>query len=96
MVKAIAEFLVGAAVILTPQYQVPLLLGTAAVKVGSSIVKQRKKAEDSEQAVDSNGEFTSQQLVLTWDDLSVALPSKKGKEAVPIFKDLQGSARPGR
>lgn len=50
MGKAAAEFLVGAAVILTPQYQVPLLLGSAALKFGHSILVQ-KKAEEEEQQV---------------------------------------------
>ena len=96
MVKAIAEFLVGAAVILTPQYQVPLLLGSAAVKVGSSIVKQSKKEAAHKQEADSNGKSTSQQLTLQWDDLSVAIHSKKSGQLVPIFSNLSGSARPGR
>ena len=96
MVKAVAEFLAGAAVILTPQYQIPLLLGSAAVKVGTSIAKQRKKDEEHKQKADSNGKSTSQQLTLEWDDLSVAIHSKKSDRLVPIFSDLSGSARPGR
>ena len=96
MVKAVAEFLIGAAVILTPQYQVPLLLGSAAVKVGTSIVKQSKKDEAQEQEADSNGKSTSQQLTLEWDDLSVAIHSKKSDRLVPIFSDLSGCAHPGR
>ena len=96
MVKAVAEFLVGAAVILTPQYQVPLLLGSAAVKVGTSIAKQSKKDETEELQADSNGKSTSQQLTLQWDDLSVAIHSKKSDRLVPIFSNLSGCARPGR
>ena len=38
MGKAVVEFLVGAAVIVTPQHQVPLLIGSAALKLGSSLV----------------------------------------------------------
>lgn len=95
MVKAVAEFLVGAAVILTPQYQIPLLLGTAALKVGTSVAKQKKK-DKNQQEVDSNGKFTAQQLTLKWDDLSVSIYSKKSKQLVPIFSNLKGSARPGR
>ena len=96
MVKAVAEFLVGAAVILTPQYQIPLFLGSAAVKVGTSIVKQNNKDEANEQEADSNGRSTSQQLTLEWEKLSVAIHSKKSKQLIPIFSNLSGSARPGR
>lgn len=35
-------------------------------------------------------------MTLEWERLSVALPKKKSKATVPIFEDLQGSAKPGR
>ena len=35
-------------------------------------------------------------VTLEWERLSVALPKKKSNTLVPIFEDLQGSAKPGR
>ena len=35
-------------------------------------------------------------MTLEWERLSVALPKKKSSTLVPIFEDLQGSAKPGR
>jgi hypothetical protein len=55
MVKAVAEFLVGAAVIVTPQYQVPLLIGSAALKIGTSLVKRGNSRGNTEEEVAHNG-----------------------------------------
>ncbi len=55
MVNAVAEFLVGAAVIVTPQYQVPLLIGGAALKLGTSLVSRGNKSGDSQEEVAHNG-----------------------------------------
>ena len=96
MVKAVAEFLVGAAVILTPQYQVPLLLGSAALKVGSTVARQHKKGQDEEKDMDNNGQSSTEQLQIEWQDLSVAIGSKKAKSSTPVFEGLEGRARPGR
>lgn len=95
MGKAVAEFVIGAAVILTPQYQVPLLLGSAALKIVSSAAHQSHQAA-AEHDEHGDGPIDMEHLTIKWDHLSVALPAKKTKQITPIFKDLQGSARPGR
>lgn len=63
MVKAVAEFLVGAAVIVTPQYQVPLLLGSAALKLGRSLVKRSNSGGGSAEEIAQNGGDFSPRLV---------------------------------
>ena len=96
MGKAIAEFVVGAAVILSPQHQIPLLLGSAALKLGSSIFHQDRKAAHQQRDEDENGASDLQQLTITWKGLSVAVPSKKTKKPKTIFENLAGSAKSGR
>lgn len=94
MVKAVAEFLIGAAVIVNPQFQVPLLAGSAAFKVGQALARRARRGNDSEQEVPQNG--AEKRVALEWNQLSVAITNKKTKKRQEIFKDLKGTARPGR
>jgi len=55
MVKAVAEFLIGAAVIVTPQYQIPLLIGSAALKIGTSLVRNGNECGEREEEIAHNG-----------------------------------------
>ena len=96
MVRAVAEFLVGAVAIVTPQYQLPLLAGSAAFKLGTALAKRSKRKRAPQESVPQNGDDKSDHLSLEWSQLSVAITNKKTGKRQQIFKDLQGIAQPGR
>ena len=95
MVKQIAEFLAGAAVITTPQLGVPLLVGAASLKAGHALTKRvRRKRPATE--LPTNGEDSAEKVSLEWGRLSVAITNMKTGKRQQIFKDLSGTAKPGR
>ena len=94
MVRALAEFALGAVIITLPQLQLPLLAGTVAFKAGNLVRKQHKRGREAPKVL-ANGEDGSGKVKLEWDKLSVILTDKRGFKKV-IFEDVSGSADPGR
>ena len=85
------EFAVGVAVILTPQYGIPVFVGST---IGKFLLKSRKRkhvasTEDSES---SNGK---QQVSLQWSHVSCSITTKKG-ETKQLLKDQSAVAKPNR
>lgn len=94
MVKALVEFALGAAVIVSPQCQLPVLAGSAGLKLGSMLVRRARGQRSSRRSAATGAHETS--IELQWDRLSVSIMHKKTGQRQQVFKDLEGSARPGR
>lgn len=98
------DFLAGAAVIALPQYQVPLLVGTASAKALAALRDSRGQPR-SDAAASDNGEGAfaggappQRPVTLRWRQLAATLEVGKGDATTTKeLLSLQGSvARPGR
>ena len=94
MGKALVEFLVGAAIIAAPQHQFALAAGSLVLKSGLAL-KQKSKADHASRLEASHGK-KQREIKLEWKNVSVALHDKKSGNTKQIFKDVSGSANPGR
>jgi ABC-type multidrug transport system ATPase subunit len=84
------DFILGAAIIaLPPQHQIPLAIGTAVVKGIKGL--HRKKRE----RIASSLTTATDEVELSWSELSCTLKEKDGKERILLDK-LHGTASPGR
>ena len=84
------EFALGAAVILTPQYGIPVFVATT---VGKFVLTFRKrKTRNSVQTEISNGK---QQVSLQWSHVSCKITTKKG-ETKHLLRDQSAMAKPDR
>lgn len=85
------EFAVGAAVILTPQYGIPVFLATS---IGKFVLKrcQRRAVKDLLQTEASNGK---QQVSLHWSHVSCKIVSDKG-DTKHLLRDQTAVAEPNR
>ena len=84
------DFVLGAAVILVPQYGIPVFVGSS---VGKFILKNRQKKDRKANQPTSNQE--KQQVKLQWSHLSCQLTTKTG-ETKQLLKDQSGVAKPDR
>jgi ABC-type multidrug transport system ATPase subunit len=94
------DFLAGAAVIALPQYQVPLLVGTAAAKA----VLALKDTRHHDSIMDGNGDGAGhedesqppqQEVTLRWHNISCQLETKGG-DTKQLLSIAGSTARPGR
>lgn len=92
--KALLEFVVGAAVIVNSQYQVPVLAGSVALKLGRVLARRLKRRRRSRRG-SATGDHESS-VELEWSRLSVGITHKKTGQQQQIFRDLDGLAQPGR
>jgi len=85
------EFAVGAAVILAPQYGIPVFLASA---VGKLVFKSRKRNAPGhlDERCDSNGK---QQVSLQWSRVSCSITLKNG-EVKPLLQEQSAIAKPNR
>ena len=85
------EFAVGAAVILVPQYGIPVFVATT---IGRFVLKARKRKTPSrvDSAAESNGK---QQVSLQWSHVSCSVTTKKG-DTKQLLKDQSAVAKPNR
>ena len=85
------EFAVGVAVILTPQYGIPVFVAST---VGRFQLKSRKRKHvpSTEDAESSN---VKQQVSLQWSHVSCSITTKKG-ETKQLLKDQSAVANPNR
>ena len=96
------DFLAGAAVIAMPQYQIPLLVGSASVKGVLAVRDSRRRHADSnDNGASANGTAAEGadgqpgQVTLRWRQLAATLTDKRGNTKELL--SLSGSvARPGR
>lgn len=93
MVRALGEFILGAAVIISPACRVPVLIGSTTFTLGKTLAK-RSRARKGQQLPPRNG--ADKQVAIEWDQLSADISSKKSGKRRVILKNLQGSAQPGR
>ena len=85
------EFAVGAAVILTPQYGIPVFVATSVGKLVLTF-RKRKTRNSPEQREISNGK---QQVSLQWSHVSCKITIKTG-ETKHLLKDQSALAKPDR
>ena len=85
------EFAVGAAVILAPQYGIPVFLASA---VGKLVFKSRKRNAPGnlDESCDSNGK---QQVRLQWSQVSCSITTKSG-EVKQLLQEQSAIAKPNR
>ena len=85
------EFAVGAAVILAPQYGIPVFLASA---LGKLVFKSRKRNAPGhiDKKCDSNGK---QQVSLQWSHVSCSITSKSG-EVKQLLQEQSAIAKPNR
>ena len=85
------EFAVGAAVIMTPQYGIPVFLATS---IGKFVLKRRQRRfeKDPLQTEDSNGK---QQVSLQWSHVSCKIVNDTGEPKV-LLRDQSAVAKPNR
>ena len=85
------EFAIGAAVILTPQYGIPVFVATT---VGRFVLtfRKRKTRNSPVQTENSNGK---QQVSLQWSHVSCNITTKKG-ETKHLLRDQSAVAKPDR
>ena len=84
------DFALGAAVILVPQYGIPVFIGSS---VGKFLLK--KKYSNQRDSKHSTESLKKQQVELQWSHLSCQLITKKG-ETKQLLKDQSGVAKPKR
>ena len=93
------DFLLGAAVIALPQYQIPVLLGTASISILRSIrrrrCKHRKSTPDPSNAAVTDGGSTRQHVDLRFTDVRCSITNKTGVTKT-ILQNINGEAKPGR
>lgn len=91
MAQGKIEFAVGAAVILTPQYGIPVFLATS---IGKFVLKrrQRRAVKDPLQTEDSGGK---EQVSLQWSHVSCKIINDKGETTV-LLRDQSAVAEPNR
>lgn len=91
MAQGKVEFAVGAAVILTPQYGIPVFLATS---IGKLVLKfrKRKALKDVLQTEDSSGK---QNVSLQWSHVSCKIINNNG-ETKHLLKDQSAVAKPNR
>lgn len=91
MAQGKMEFAVGAAVILTPQYGIPVFLATS---IGKFVLKrrQRRAVKGPMQTETSNGK---QQVSLQWSHVSCKIVNDKG-ETKHLLRDQSAVAEPNR
>jgi len=85
------EFAVGAAVILAPQYGIPVFLASA---LGKLVFKSRKHDAPGhlDERCDSNGK---QRVSLQWSHISCSITTKKG-EVKQLLQEQSAIAKPNR
>lgn len=84
------DFAVGAAVILLPQYGIPVFIGST---VGKLLLKNKRKRHEQPGEISNNRE--KQQVELQWSHIGCQLTTKKG-ETKQLLKDQSGVAKPER
>lgn len=94
------DFILGAAVIALPQYQIPVLIGTASLSLFRKIKQKRsahkKLGPDPGHASSvTSGGSTRQQVNLQFTDVRCSITNKKGVKKT-ILNDITGTAKPGR
>ncbi len=85
------EFAVGAAVILAPQYGIPVFLAST---LGKLVFKSRKRNAPGnlDESCDSNGK---QQVRLQWSQVSCSITTKSG-EVKQLLQEQSAIAKPNR
>ena len=88
----IAEFALGAAVIVQPQHAVPVALATAGMQLFRKLrpgSRQQGRSAAAKAKAQASG-----RVHLQWRGVRCDLDNKKGKKA--LLKGLSGEAKPGR
>lgn len=93
------DFLLGAAVIALPQYQIPVLYGSASIAILRSIrrkrSKHRKAGSHAGNTIVTDGRSTRQQVNLHFTNIRCSITNKKGVTKT-ILQNMSGEAKPGR
>lgn len=94
MGQGLVDFLLGAAVIVAPQHQLPVAVGAGLLKAGSATIQHRSQKRAARASAEADHQSSSQ-TTLDWDQLSCTLTRKDGTQK-NILQHLSGSAQPGR
>ncbi len=94
------DFILGAAIIALPPYQIPVLVGTASIALYRKLKRKRsahkKLGPDPGHASSvTNGGSTRQQVNLQFTDVRCSITNNKGLKKT-ILNDISGTAKPGR
>ncbi|KAK9792241.1 hypothetical protein WJX73_003742 [Symbiochloris irregularis] len=88
----LVDFALGAALIILPQYKIPLAAGAATIALGKRL-KERKSVEAKQKGSSSTSE--TEKIELQWTELTCTITDKKGRSKT-LLDGLQGQALPGR
>ena len=87
------DFLLGSAVLLVPQHQIPLAITTAIIKGVQQL--RRKKHEAKRISSSSSMNIPYETVELEWSQLTCTLTENESKKRI-LLDNITGSARPGR
>ena len=94
MGQGLVDFVLGAAVIVAPQHQLPVAVGAGLLKAGSAAIQHRSQKRAGRTTAEA-GQQSASRTTLDWDQLGCVLAKKDGTNK-SILQNLSGSAQPGR
>ena len=94
MGQGLVDFVLGAAVIVAPQHQLPVAVGAGLLKAGSAAIQHRSQTRAIRATAEADQQSSSR-TTLDWDQLSCTLTRKDGTHK-NILQHLSGTAQPGR
>lgn len=89
--SGVLDFGLGAALIVAPQYKLPLSASVALLGIGRRL-SRRKSADPDRHSPEQAGDV---RVHLRWSDVTCTLTDKKGRRKT-LLKGLAGHAKPGR